>query len=499
VKTVLDKKVILANIIRVPLLRNIFFSCLAIAIVFPVYSILYVYPSFIELLIESTEDDAVLTARHLTRVIIPEDTNLKLDSLPDELVEKIEALAHDFNLEKLKIFLNSGEIIYSTALEDVGTFNREIYFHDIVAKGNVHTNIVRKDMASLEGRMVKFDVVETYVPFMRGNRFAGAFEIYYDITEKRETLNTLLSHSSLILYVIAVSLLISVIVILFNASKTMIERANAEDALRKAHMELEQRVEERTSALSQANQELHQQIEERHRVAQALRESGERLHVLSSHLLTAQERERRRISLELHDELGQSLTVLKLQLRGMQRNLEKDQKALQDGCENTLKYVDQIIDNVRRLSRDLSPSILEDLGLTAALRWLLQDFAKHSNINTSVEIPDIDKRFSKDAQIIIYRIFQEALTNVGKHARATAVVAVAEETENRIDFRIEDNGKGFDINQIESRPSMEQSLGLVAMDERVRMLGGTLWIDAEEGAGTKIFFTVPDDTEEGGR
>ena len=252
----------------------------------------------------------------------------------------------------------------------------------------------------------------------------------------------------------------------------MIERTNAEDALRRAHMELEQRVEDRTSAL---------------------RESTERLRVLSSHLLTAQERERRRISLELHDELGQSLTVLKLQLRGMKEKLQKDQIVLQEGCENTLQYVDQIIDNVRRLSRDLSPSILEDLGLTAALRWLIQDFAKHSNIDLSFKIPDIDKRFSKDAQIIIYRIFQEALTNIGKHAHATAVTALAEETEKQIELRIEDNGKGFDLNRIESQPSTEKSLGLMAMDERVRMLGGSLRIETEAGVGTKIHFNIPYD------
>ena len=185
-----------------------------IAIVFPVYSVLSVYPSFIELLIESTEDDAVLTARHLTRMIIPADTNLKKASLSDELIENIQAMVNDFNLEKLKIFLNSGEVIYSTTAEDIGTINQERYFHEIVAKGNVHTNIVQKDMASLEGRMVKSDVVEMYVPLMRDNRFEGAFEIYYDITYKREELEKLISQSSSILYLIAASMLISVIIIL---------------------------------------------------------------------------------------------------------------------------------------------------------------------------------------------------------------------------------------------------------------------------------------------
>jgi len=488
---VIHKKTIIENIIRVPLLRNLFFTCLAIAVTFPIYSILFVYPSFIDLLIRSTEDDAVFTAGHLTRMIFPEGSQLKDDPLSDDLISSIEALTKDYNLENLKIFLNSGKIIYSTNPDDIGNINKEKYFHEIVAKGDVYTKVVQKDATSLEGRVVRSDVVEIYVPLTRNNRFNGAFEIYYDITEKKEKLDSLLSHSSNILYGIAISLLVAVIVILFKASKTMIERSQAEDALRQAHMELEQRVEERTAELAEANIQLRSQIAERVQVETALRESGERLHVLSSHLLTAQERERRRISLELHDDLGQSLTVLKLQLRTMKGNLDNDQKALDTGCENTLQYVDQIIESVRRLSRDLSPAILEDLGLTAALRWLIQDIGKHSNLEIILELPDIDKLISRDAQITIFRIFQEALSNIGKHAQAKQVRAVIEKNENRLDFRIQDDGKGFDIQEVENRYATEKSLGLVAMDERARMLGGSLQIDSSIGGGTRISFAVP--------
>ena len=152
--------------------------------------------------------------------------------------------------------------------------------------------------------------------------------------------------------------------------------------------------------------------------------------------------------------------------------------------------MDQIIENVRRLSRDLSPSILEDLGLSAALRWLIEDSAKHFNIKASVDVADIDDLFPLESQITIYRIFQEAFTNIGKHAQATHVSAVIKRDENRVSFLLQDDGKGFDIRQIRVGYPAERGLGLAAMDERTRMLGGHLDISSQKNKGTKVTFNI---------
>ncbi len=232
-------------------------------------------------------------------------------------------------------------------------------------------------------------------------------------------------------------------------------------------------------------------ISERKQAERALRESEKKLRFLSSHLLTAQETERRRISIELHDELGQALMVLKLQLKSMEKKLRKDQIALKEECEQTLQYINQIIENVRRISRDLSPSILEDLGLSAALRWLVGDFTKHYDIRSSVDIPELNALFPRETQMIIYRIFQEALTNIGKCADATHLFIAIKKQSDNVSFLVEDNGNGFDVEKVFTKDGTVKGMGLTAMDERVRMLGGSLDLWSRRRKGTRISFAIP--------
>ena len=267
-------------------------------------------------------------------------------------------------------------------------------------------------------------------------------------------------------------------------------RVQAEEL--KGHREhLAEMVEKRTAELSSANMRLQQEISERMRTEEALKESQKELRHISSRLLSAEEEVRRKIARELHDELGQSLTLMKFQVRSIEKKLRGDQAALKEECGNILLYTNTVIENVRRLSRDLSPFILEDLGLTRALQWLTDNFAKNYDIRLVLDLVNIDHLFSRSAQTSIYRILQEALTNIVKHSGAGSASVTVRREEEKIVFSIEDDGKGFDVTQVSAQEPAERGLGLAGMEERVSMLGGSLALWSEPGKGMRISFSIP--------
>jgi two-component system sensor histidine kinase UhpB len=233
-----------------------------------------------------------------------------------------------------------------------------------------------------------------------------------------------------------------------------------------------------------------QDIAERKRAEEVLRDSEMKLRLLTSQILTAQEDERKRISRELHDELGQSLTILKLNLRAASRQLREPSEAKEE-LDSMSLYLDEVIDKVRRLSRALCPAILEDLGLVPALHYLINEFNKYYEIDHYFDLEGLDHLFEKEAQIIIFRIFQETLTNIARHAQASKVRLAVQESEGVVLFEVEDNGRGFEVGQILGRPAMDKGLGLAALDERAKMLGGSLRIWSQKGKGTRITCAVP--------
>jgi len=269
-----------------------------------------------------------------------------------------------------------------------------------------------------------------------------------------------------------------------QAQDEIYERKKVEEALRKAYDELEWRVEERTAELGQANEELNIKIEERKWVEEKLR-------LVSSSLLSTQERERKRISLELHDEVGQSLVVLKLRLRSIQRRLEEGQTELRSDCKTMLDYIAELIENIRRICKDLTPGILDDLGLTTGIRWLVENVLEIHDIDTSKDIANIDNLLSNEQQLLVFRIFQEALTNILRHSLASHASIVIKKQSGEISFVIEDDGKGFDVKETMGRDFTKRGMGLGAMEERARMLGGSVNIRSQRELGTRIEFRVP--------
>ena len=194
-------------------------------------------------------------------------------------------------------------------------------------------------------------------------------------------------------------------------------------------------------------QEIIRDITERKRSEEVLKESEKNLRHLASQLLRAQEDERKRISLELHDELGHALLALKLQLESVEEQLLPQQVSLKSETSKILGFIDTTIEEVRRLYLDLSPGDLEDLGLTTALHSLVDDFADlQKHIKWTIKLDNIDGLFPLSTQTAIYRVVQEALTNIGKHAKPKHVSLEIKREKHEISFTIEDDGIGFERN-----------------------------------------------------
>ena len=222
-----------------------------------------------------------------------------------------------------------------------------------------------------------------------------------------------------------------------------------------------------------------------------LSENVENLRELSSHLLKAKEEEQRRIAMELHDQTGQDLTVLKLRLKQLRDRLRKDQPGLKQVCSEMMQFTDDIIGNVRRMTRGLNPSVLEALGLKAAIKQTLREFTNFSGIRIKTSIEPLEQVRNRETQISLFRIVQEALTNIHKHAQATYVTVRAVHDEHGIRLVIEDNGKGFDFIAVASAKAPEKGMGLAAMQLRGCMIGAQLDIQSQPGQGTRITVSLP--------
>jgi signal transduction histidine kinase len=232
-----------------------------------------------------------------------------------------------------------------------------------------------------------------------------------------------------------------------------------------------------------------QDVTERKRLNDDLRASRERLQVLSRQLMSAHENERRHIARELHDEIGQALTGIKLNLNAMQRS-EQDEAAtllLQD----TLAIANRTLEQVRNLSLDLRPSMLDDLGLPAALRWYLDRQAQRAGFTAQFIAESSGTGVSKDVETACFRIAQECLTNIARHARARHVRMELRRRDTELELLVHDDGVGFNVLAARERATRGESMGLLGMQERVLLLDGHLEIESSASGGTRMRVRFP--------
>ena len=236
---------------------------------------------------------------------------------------------------------------------------------------------------------------------------------------------------------------------------------------------------------------INRDITERKRAEEEVQQSRELLRALSAHLQSIREEERTMIAREIHDELGQALTGLKMDLSSLQKSLRKtgelDLSRLTEKTTTMGQLIDSTIQTVRKIATDLRPGILDDLGLVAAIEWQSQDFQKRTGIkcNFTPDMDDLD--LNAERSTTLFRILQETLTNVARHSEATEVIVTLDRDDNDLALEIRDNGKGISQTEI----SGCRSLGLLGMRERAQRLGGDLKISGAPGEGTIVTARIP--------
>jgi signal transduction histidine kinase len=221
---------------------------------------------------------------------------------------------------------------------------------------------------------------------------------------------------------------------------------------------------------------------EEHQATLAAKQDLQRL---SARLVAAQEQERQTISRELHDQVGQTLTAIKIDVTRAEQGLDPTQTELAERLRRARKGAEETLEIIRRLSMLLRPSMLDDLGLSAALGWYTKQFAASTAIRVSLNDDGSADQAPDAHKISLYRIVQEALTNCARHSEAKSILIKLASEEDRYIIRIEDDGKGF-------LPSHEgRGIGLIGIEERVAEMGGILEVNSAPGAGTKIFVSIP--------
>jgi signal transduction histidine kinase len=223
---------------------------------------------------------------------------------------------------------------------------------------------------------------------------------------------------------------------------------------------------------------------ELHNKSERLKESEDKLRRLAAHLISVREEERAHIAREIHDELGQVLTGLKMEVGSLAKKL-KDPELIEK-TDSMGKLIDSTVQTVRKIATGLRPEMLDDMGLIAAVGWQAKEFQKRTGIRCRVKLPP-EVKFDIDVSTTMFRIFQEILTNVARHSRATRVDIELEVAPDKVALEVVDNGVGITDGDMTGK----KSLGLLGMHERALLFGGDVKIVGTPSHGTRVSVSIP--------
>ncbi|MCS6265889.1 MAG: sensor histidine kinase [Nitrospira sp.] len=285
------------------------------------------------------------------------------------------------------------------------------------------------------------------------------------------------------------------LVVVWISAVLLRQRHHAEIRLRQAKDELEARVAARTRELADVNRTLLHEISEHVETEESLRASEhdlatsrQELRDLAARLLTAQEEERRRISRDLHDDINQRLAMLVVQAESLESSLPPSASDCSKELRSIQDRLTELSDDVRHLAYQFHPSILDDLGLTVALQRLVDECAARANLQGTFDVSPAPQTVPQTVATCLYRIAQESLANVMKHAQASRVMVSLASTADAITLTVQDDGVGFDTQQLANN---HRGLGLISMAERLRLVRGTVTIDSLPHQGTRLYIKVP--------
>jgi PAS domain S-box-containing protein len=265
------------------------------------------------------------------------------------------------------------------------------------------------------------------------------------------------------------------------------DRKKMEEELQKAHDELEKRVAERTTQLFESNKSLKQEIAKRIGIEEELKESQERLRNLTKHLQRTREQERAFLSRELHDKLGQVLTAMKMDIRWIEKQLPGDGALILERLHSIILLLDDAILSVQKISMLLRPPALDDFGLCEAIKLVITNFEEKTNIPCKFISTPQQIVLNREISIEIFRIFQEAFTNITRHADAKNVLVLLKNTGNKLILEVRDDGRGITKKEIMDH----KSIGLTGMRERAYAMKGNLSIIGMRGKGTTVTLNIP--------